>query len=370
VLAEFSVTNFRSLKGRNTISMIAGTDTSHEGDLIVAGGAKRLLPVIAIYGANSAGKSNVLLALKAMQRMIAGDNAPLLNGKRLPYEPFAFDKTEKSVPTEYQIVFYCGGVKYDYSFSHNDKQILNEALYHWPRNRKSLIFSRECSLYVFRENKKEQNVLAGRTPHNRLYLTSSSEWNAPQTKPAFQWLTDKLLTYDDQDATDTKATREIWDLKSELSPRILEELQKADLGISNILDSEILTFLHEFESGGEKHSAALKFLDESKGTQRFFLHIGPWLLALECGITLFVDELEASMHPLLTKRLVEMMQDPEINRNCAQLIFTTHDAMLLDLSLLRRDQIWFAEKDPKTLATELFSLWEFSARKDENILKN
>jgi len=98
---------------------------------------------------------------------------------------------------------------------------------------------------------------------------------------------------------------------------------------------------------------------ESKRTQRFFARIGPWIEALEKGGVLFVDEIDASLHPMLTRRLVAMMQNPAVNTSNAQLIFTTHDVMMLDLSLLRRDQIWFTEKDPKTLSTELFSLWDF-----------
>ena len=85
---------------------------------------------------------------------------------------------------------------------------------------------------------------------------------------------------------------------------------------------------------------------ESVGTQRFFSRIGMWLAALESGAVL-VDEIESSMHPLLTRHLIEMMQDAAINTNHTQLIFTTHDTGLLDLTLLRRDQIWFAEKDEK-----------------------
>ena len=84
---------------------------------------------------------------------------------------------------------------------------------------------------------------------------------------------------------------------------------------------------------------------------------------------MFVDDIEASMHPLLTKHLVEMMQNPEINTNGAQLIFTTHDTMMLNLSFLRRDQIWFVGKNDQTLSSSLFSLWDFSVRKDENIQK-
>jgi len=108
---------------------------------------------------------------------------------------------------------------------------------------------------------------------------------------------------------------------------------------------------------------------ESAGTQRFFSRIGPWIRTMRRGGILIVDELDASLHPLLTRRLVEMMQDPSINTQGAQLIFTTHNVMLLDLALLRRDQIWFTEKNPGTAATDLFSLWEFSPRKNENIRK-
>lgn len=94
-----------------------------------------------------------------------------------------------------------------------------------------------------------------------------------------------------------------------------------------------------------------------------------WLAALESGAVLVVDEIESSMHPLLTRHLIEMMQDAAINTNHTQLIFTTHDTGLLDLTLLRRDQIWFAEKDEKTMQTDIYALTEFSPRKGENISK-
>ena len=91
--------------------------------------------------------------------------------------------------------------------------------------------------------------------------------------------------------------------------------------------------------------------------------------ALNSGAVLVVDEIEASMHPLLTRHLIEMIQDQTTNQNHAQLIFTTHDTGLLDLKLLRRDQIWFAEKDEKTMQTDIYALTEFSPRKEENIAR-
>lgn len=91
--------------------------------------------------------------------------------------------------------------------------------------------------------------------------------------------------------------------------------------------------------------------------------------ALEAGALLLVDEIEASMHPLLTRHLIEIVQDSAINTKHTQLIFTTHDTGLLDLTLLRRDQICFAEKNERTMETQLYELIEFSPRKGENIYK-
>lgn len=157
--------------------------------------------------------------------------------------------------------------------------------------------------------------------------------------------------------------------------RILHEMLYADLGIKDIRitgskEEPIISTLHTLDSGkGASKRFWLPLGLESVGTQRFFSRIGMWLAALEYGAVLVVDEIESSMHPLLTRHLIEMVQDAGINTNHAQLVFTTHDTGLLDLTLLRRDQIWFAEKDEKTMQTDIYALTEFSPRKSENIAK-
>ena len=157
--------------------------------------------------------------------------------------------------------------------------------------------------------------------------------------------------------------------------RILHEMLYADLGIKDIRitgskEEPIISALHTLDTeDGTSKGFWLPLGQESVGTQRFFSRIGMWLAALESGSVLVVDEIESSMHPLLTRHLIEMMQDAAINTNHTQLIFTTHDTGLLDLTLLRRDQIWFAEKDEKTMQTDIYALTEFSPRKGENISK-
>jgi hypothetical protein len=113
---------------------------------------------------------------------------------------------------------------------------------------------------------------------------------------------------------------------------------------------------------------ALPIKDESSGTQRYFALSGPLYDVLENGWTLFVDELDASLHPLLVRYIVELFHNPQINPKGAQLIFNTHDTTLMDGSLFRRDQIWFVEKDRQG-CSHLYPLLDYSPRKDEALAK-
>ena len=146
---------------------------------------------MAIYGANAAGKSNVIHALLLMREMVCGSFAKPLKGDELPYEPFAFVDGETD-PTAFEIIYYYDGIKYAYGFSFDNDRIINEYLYHWPNGREALVFSREKDQYEFRESIQEQLTLAGRTSENRLYLTSSNEWNCAQTEKAYLWFQQKL----------------------------------------------------------------------------------------------------------------------------------------------------------------------------------
>lgn len=373
MLLQFSVTNHRSIKETAVISMKAAADKTMKENLISPDGKKELVPVMAIYGANAAGKSNVIHALLLMREMICGNYAKPLKGAELPYEPFAFVDGETK-PTAFEIIYYNDGIKYAYGFSFNKNRIIDEYLYRWPNGREALVFSREKDKYEFRESIQEQLTLAGRTSDNRLYLTTSNEWNCAQTEKAYLWFQKNLrgviATGVSNEAT-IAAIREGGDEKK----RILKEMMLADLGICNVeltgtKEKPIISTVHRLtDSNGEQKQYTLLLGQESVGTQRFFSRIGLWMEAINSGAVLVVDEIEASMHPLLTRHLIEMIQDQTVNQNHAQLIFTTHDTGLLDLKLLRRDQIWFAEKDEKSMQTDIYALTEFSPRKDENIAK-
>lgn len=373
MLLQFSVTNHRSIKETAIISMKAAADKTMKEILISPDGKKELLPVMAIYGANAAGKSNVLHALLLMREMVCGIYAKPLKGTELPYEPFAFVDGETE-PTELEIIYYYERIKYAYGFSFDRNKVISEYLYHWPNGREALIFSRENGKYEFRESIQEQLILARRTPDNRLYLTSSNEWNCMQTEKAYLWFQQKLcglISTGGSNETTIDAIRE----SEQEKQRILKEMMLADLGICDIVlsgsaEKPIVSTIHQLiDSEGNQKQYTLLLGQESMGTQRFFSRIGLWMEAMKSGAVLVVDEIEASMHPLLTRHLIEMIQDKAINQSHAQLIFTTHDTGLLDLTLLRRDQIWFAEKDENTMQTDIYALTEFSPRKQENIAK-
>jgi AAA15 family ATPase/GTPase len=137
----------------------------------------------------------------------------------------------------------------------------------------------------------------------------------------------------------------------------LRDLQERD--IPNI------QFSHKTDSGD---SVFFPLAYESDGTRKLFALAGPWLDVLAKGRILFCDELDTSLHPLMVRFLIGLVQNPEINRHNAQLIFTTHDTSVLDTELFRRDQVWFVEKD-REQASRLYPLSDFKPRKGEALEK-
>lgn len=368
MLIQFTVENHRSIKNSTVISFAASKDKSFDEYLLRPDEKKALLPVLAIYGANAAGKSNVLHAMMTMKEMVVGNAAKVSKGQKLPWEPFGGTK----VPTSFEMVFIFQGVRYTYGFSFDAKKIYKEYLYHWPNGREALIFSRENGVYEFRENVNEQVTLSNRTPDNKLYLVSSNDWNLPQTENAYQWFLEKLTFLMDEEPATSETVAQIVS-GDDKKARILKELMLADLGITDVTIKNtsgkipIITTTHRIINEDDTTEYFQLLMEqESVGTQHFFARIGGWLQALENGALLVVDEIEDSLHPLLTRRLIEMVQDKAVNTKGAQLIFTTHDVMLLDLNFFRRDQILFAEKTMR-LVQQSFTRWHLSLQEKEKM---
>lgn len=311
MLIQFAVENYRSIKKRAVISFVASGDKSSEKYLIHSGEGMTLLPVLAICGANAAGKSNVLYAIMAMKEMVVGKAAKVSKGKKLPWEPFA-GTTE---PTAFEVVFIFQGVRYTYGFLFDEKQIYKEYLSQRSDDHETLIFSRENGIYEFLENVNEQMVMSSRTPDNKLYLVSSNDWNLPQTENAYRWFQEKLtFLIDKESAASTTAVQIARD--NDKKARIIKEFLRADLGITDITigngldNTPIITTTHQIiNKDGTAEEIRLLMEQESAGTQHFFAYIGGWLQVLENGALLVVDKIEDSLHPLLVRYLIEMIQD-------------------------------------------------------------
>ena len=381
MLIQFSVENYLSIKNRVVLSMLASRDKEHPEHLITDGN-KNCLKAAVIYGANASGKSNVLNAFWFMVNYVLTSHNQQLH-KTIDRSPFKFDREMPARPSSFEIIFTIGGIRYAYGFSVTDTAVTEEYLYYYPNGRQALIFERKNTKdFRFTIDIDEQNMLKERTSANKLYLSVASNWSYAKVIPVLEWFAScQILTKNSvADAYGLEAEQ----LKEDGYRNVIASmLRVADFGIQSLqmCDSDyilsqrggIFTNIEAVhtvqDTSGNLLSYALNMTEESDGINSYFKLIGIVKKALDQGTLFVADEMDAHLHPLLTRHLVSLFDSMEFNLHGAQLIFTSHSTSLLDLDLLRRDQIWFTEKDEQTAATDLFSLYDFSVRKDTKIEK-
>ena len=380
MLIQFSVENFLSIKEKIILSMLASKDMEHPEHLILDTN-KNYLKSAVIYGANASGKSNVLNAFWFMVNYVLTSHNQQLH-KSIERSPFKFDKETPSLPSSFEVIFTADGIRYAYGFSATDKAIVEEYLYYYPNGRQALIFERnETKRFRFTVDIDEQTQLKERTSANKLYLSVASNWSYSKVIPVLEWFAScQIIT---KNSIADAYGLDVEQLKDDDYRRVMASmLRVADFGIQSLQlrDSEpIAAALHENaftnieavhtvqDIDGNSASYTLNMSEESDGTNSYFKLISIVKKALDQGTLLAADEMDAHLHPLLTKHLVSLFNSEEFNPKGAQLIFTSHNTNLLDLDVLRRDQIWFTEKDAQTAATDLFSLYDFSVRKDAKV---
>lgn len=403
MLIEFNIENFRSIKEELTFSMVSTKDNSFENNLIKTEVLKgdSLVKSAVLYGANASGKTNVLMALNELRKLVLTSHKNQ-KGDEIPFYPFRLDKLFLKKPTKLSVTFIKDGIKYIYGISYDKEKIINEYLYDFPKNHKKIIFMRKnTNEYRFINDAKEkekEKFISVRLLDNVLFLSKATQEKLEIVSPAFDWFKDNLriiLSTDNQDLPN--ATIEMLE-KDNNKKIILKAIYETDVGIDDVLVtmkkfelSNILKgkspkvkelILAMIEDIGVENSNKIKIpeirmlhnnvpfdlVEESDGTQRMFSLIGPWIDALKNGRVLVVDEIDTKLHPKLNEFLIKLFHDETQNKKNAQLIITTHNTNLLDIQdIFRRDQIWFTEKNSKTGATDLYSLVEFSPRKDKNI---
>lgn len=400
MLVEFRVKNYRSIKDEQVLSLVAAKDDLLESNCIEAG-KLRLLKAAGIYGPNASGKSNLIRAIHTMQRIILY-SAGAKPGSGTPAEQFLFDDKSKKEPTSFEIIFYHNEIRYQYGFTATRERIYDEWLFASPKKsnqrwvERSFDKKTEKTDWKFSTYCKGENIkLTDKTRPNALFLSVAAQWNHKQLTNVYEWFKDKLRILSPKTDRSLVTAHMLLDNIGNISQPISNIMKSADFGIAGLnvelLDINNVSFpddlseddreritrrwknkppvtvevLHKSKDGND---IPLSMAEESRGTQRLFQLVGPWLISVQNGCTLLVDELEASLHPLLTRELITLFQDTDINKTGAQLVFATHDTTLLDPELFRRDQIWFTEKDDSG-ATQLFPLSDYKLRKGEAIQK-
>ena len=402
MLINFSFGNFRSFRDIKSLRMEAGRVEDLTESVIEKDGF-RLLPVAAIYGANSSGKTNVIKAM-GMFRYIVRDSEELKFYAHIFQDPFMLDMQTKDTPTVFEIQFLLDSTVYRYGFEYLPTEIVSEWLYerNIESNRKEhVLFYREgekftISTKYFSEGRNKKKL----TTKNRLFLSLVAQLNGNISQKLIKYLGNcNTISGLESDSYERLSLKMI-EHHSEGYQEAMELFKKLDLGFTaiEVEEKEALNRLKEglatlqninleklqgvkvyetytthnvYDQDGKVVGYERLFANdtESNGTKKIISLSGPIFHTLLHGSVLFIDELDAKLHPILTRAIVRLFMDKETNPKGAQLVFTTHDTHLLDKDCLRRDQVWFTEKDA-TEASDLYSLFEFKERNDRNFEKN
>lgn len=401
MLINFSFGNFRSFRDIKSLRMEAGR-VEDLSDSVIEKDGFRLLPVAAIYGANSSGKTNVIKALR-MFKNIVRNNSKLNPDNFIQYDSFSLTDAPHAGYTIFEIQFLLDGVVYKYGFDYLPTEIDSEWLYERkiePNSKEHVLFYREgedftLSTKYFPEGKNKKEL----TTKNRLFLSLVAQLNGEISQKIISYLGEYNIISGLDENEYKQISLRMLDGHLEGYTEAMNLFKKLDLGFMDIdvlnfdfnktmtkkgtsersfeekmIDDTthfLMTFHNIYDKTGQVVGQTHFFANdtESNGTLKIIGLSGLLFNTLLHGRVLFVDELDAKLHPMLTRAIVRLFMDKETNPKGAQLVFTTHDTHLLDKECLRRDQVWFTEKDA-TEASDLYSLLEFKERNDRNFEKN
>jgi len=422
MLIRFTVSNYLSFNEEIEFSMIPGKCRSHTHH-VIKGNKRSSINVLragVIYGANASGKSNLVKAMSFARNLIINGTRPK---KNIPRTHFRFDTSCANKPSRFEFEFMLKKEAVAYGFELDTQRILNEWLYRITKTTQKKIFERqtlengesqvEFENFHFKDKREQKLVNLMKTRENQLFLTQSIEAGIKQFEHIINWFRKLIIVFPGAHDHSLEFTGEGNGMLHNL---LVDFLKRFDTGISGIdlkpidlksdstaLPEEIQIQLTEMlETGkttifnapnntsylvsmneqnelevfklmtshkikGSIDETSLEIKDESDGTQRLLELIPALYLVLNGDYVCIIDELDRSMHPKLSFNILEMFLDSRTKHE-SQLIVTTHETNLLNLNLLRRDEIWFVEKN-KDGASSAFSLEEFIPRYDSDVRK-
>lgn len=402
MLIEFRVSNYRSIGEEQILSLIPANKKGDSLDNVILMGKYKALNAIALYGSNASGKSNLLLSMSLLDKLVHL-SARSSSTSTLPFDPFLLRTGWDKKPTGFEITFIINETKYRYGLEFFQDKVIKEWLYRKSIGREVYLFVREGDVIdvssSFKGNVKIIDAAIEATRPNALFISTCDMLNIDEAKVIFQWF--KHFQMLDGLNTEAINTASIWN-KKEYQDKILEYMSNLDLDLigidmstkefdslelPNSLSENAKNKLIEQLSGkksfrfyakhktysptGKETSEKMTWPfeeRESAGTNKAFHISGPIIWTLVNGGVLIIDEIEAKLHTIMTLEIINLFLNKKTNPNNAQLIFATHDTNLLSYSKLRRDQIYFSEKN-NWESTEIYSLSDFVYVDETNMTK-
>ncbi len=402
MLLSFSVENFYSYRERQTLSLLAeDRDDLIENTIPIDAPAlrgRRAVKFASIYGANASGKSNLLLAFHRLTKIIANSAKESTTADQLPVTSFQLDDAWAEKPTHFSTTFVVDNVVYKYDVSLTKDRIHSEELRAFSKTHPQHLFSRHVApdgksqWHFSRTHFRRDKALESRTRPNSLYLSVGALFNHSQLTSLSEYFSRCSFRGSPSPDTDSLKVMSRCDTDAKFNQWASEMLSTAQTGITAlrlrdvaIREPDIARILRAQRDTANPRSLRAKEMQvahvksdgqtvwwpigwESGGTKQLLSLLRSWYDVLNQGGLVLVDEIEASLHPLLSRRLLTMLAEAGPSKHHGQLIFTTHDATLLDLSILRRDQVILAEKFGDG-ATQLVSLLHYTPRAGEALQK-
>jgi AAA15 family ATPase/GTPase len=405
------IKNFGPVRDEAEINFEAAEESIDEAYEVKMPDETRLLKLAYIYGANASGKTTILKAFDFLKRLLI---KPVTDKAiELDYEPFLFRKVPYDQASDFELSFYVDGLRYIYNLSFNKQAVLYEKMVFYQTAKPTELFTRHTDLEKrltsiefgskVKVPARERDLLEGNTLYNNTVIGGYAKTNVdiPELESLNKWFSDYLLGLITSNDNLTEITASYLDTNPVASTWINAFMNKADRQISEVkvfdlaknyvsvpseenflLPQKGVSDKAKFYGGGSIHrqidfihtlknnrAYSLSILKESNGTKRYFGLGGPLYELVHHSHLLCIDELETSLHPDL---MVFFLQVFLLNSKTSQMLVTTHNVSLMEnLDFLRKDALWFSEKDDSG-AVSLYSASDFDSstlRKDANILR-
>jgi AAA15 family ATPase/GTPase len=413
MLIQFSVENFMSFKNEAILSLSPAPAEKNHDDTLLSfnlpnGKEEKVLPMVGIYGANAAGKSNILKAVTASVLAIRGSSGRQADQKINGMIPFKFDDVSSNEPCHFDYIFTVNNKKYQYGFAATEDKVIEEYLYVYKSASRSMIFERtDVDNFKFTSRmERKLRPLVDRNTDNKLFLATATTWNSKVTADPYAWFSKGIDVYNSATLNSFFFSSSP-ETNEDLKKFLLDELKVADFNIKdyNVTSRDVANLRglfphsegdnasqeddnkkdtpikgkakvyqmdveHEIvDEDGKPHTYKLPIQLESSGTERMLFIGSLFWHTFNNEKTILIDEFTNSLHPKLTKFLLDLFNSHSKNKMNSQLIFSTHDVSILSLDNFRRDEVYFVDKNARTGVSDLYSLSDYSPRKSENIRK-